>query len=184
MRLILTLVAVGLLAACKAQQPAANQAQPANVAIAENAKIAAADPAAPLGAAVSGEQAKAVMHERHDGMEKIGKATKAIGRELKASSPDLAAIREAAKTLTSLASKSPGWFPPGTGPDVGKTGAKPEIWQSPADVATKSRDFAGAAQRFNTAAQSGDLTAIKGSFADLGKTCKACHDKYRKERHH
>ena len=39
---------------------------------------------------------KAVMHERHEGMESIGKNTKATKRELEGGSPNLAAVRTSA----------------------------------------------------------------------------------------
>ncbi|HET9810439.1 MAG TPA: cytochrome c [Sphingomicrobium sp.] len=183
-RISVILAAAGfcLLGACKAQQPAPNTEQPTNSAAAD--PVEPIDAAAPLGTAVAGEEAKAVMHERHEGMEKIGKSAKTISRQLKSSSPDLAAIRAAAATIAELAPKTPGWFRPGTGPDVGKTGAKPEIWQSSADVAEKDLAFRQAAKAFDAAAASGDVTRIKASWSELGKTCKACHDKYRKEMHH
>jgi cytochrome c556 len=184
MRLILTVAALGLLAACKAQAPADNSAQPENAAIAESNSLSPIDAAAPLGAPVTGDDAKTVMHERHEGMEHVGKAAKTIGRELKSATPDVGKIREAAATIADLSTKTSGWFRPGTGPDIGKTGAKPEIWQNAKDVAEKDRAFQQAAQAFNAAAASGDLTRIKDSFADLGKSCKACHDKYRAEMKH
>jgi cytochrome c556 len=124
------------------------------------------------------------MHERHEGMESIGKSTKAIKRALDASPPDLATVRTGAAQIADLAGKAPGWFPQGTGPDVGKTGAKPEIWQDPKDFASKLHNFQVAAAAFNQAAKSGDAAAVKAKFGDLGGTCKACHDKYRSEMHH
>lgn len=188
MRLILGVAAIGLLAACNAQTPADNHAQPADVVAANDAaaapEVASIDAAAPLGTPVTGDEAKTVMHDRHEGMEKIGKATKAIGRELKASTPDIKTIQDAAATIADLASKTGGWFRPGTGPDVAKTAAKPAIWENAADVATKDRDFQKAAQAFDAAAATGDVAQIKAAFADLGKTCKACHDKYRAEMKH
>jgi cytochrome c556 len=125
-----------------------------------------------------------VMHERHEGMEQIGKSTKTIKRALDSSSPDVAEIQKAAATIAELAAKSPNWFPQGTGPELGKTGAKPEIWQNYPDFVAKDRDFGKAAQTFDAVARSGDLSQIKAGFADLGKTCKACHDKYRSDMHH
>lgn len=133
---------------------------------------------------VSGDQAKKVMHERHEGMESIGKATKALKRELDKGSPDLAAVRASAAQIASLAQKSSGWFPAGTGPDVGKTGAKPEIWQNPQDFVAKDAAFQKAAQAFNAAAKGNDVGAIKARFGELGQSCKACHTKYRAEMHH
>ena len=189
MRLILGMAAIGLLGACNAEAPAGSQAQPANVTMAANdsaagPQIAPIDAAAPLGTPVMGDEAKTVMHDRHEGMEHIGKAAKTIGRELKSDAPNVKKIQDAAATIADLASKTGGWFRPGTGPDVAKTGAKPAIWENAADVATKDRDFQRAAQAFNAAAATGDITTIKASFADLGKTCKACHDKYRAEMKH
>jgi cytochrome c556 len=133
---------------------------------------------------VSGAQATKVMHERHEGMETIGKANKAIKRELGGSSPNTTAILAGAAQIADLSRKASGWFPAGTGPDVGKTGAKPEIWQDPKDFSAKLHHFQAAASAFNQAAMSGDVNAIKAKFADLGGACKACHDKYRSEMHH
>lgn len=135
---------------------------------------------------VSGAQAAAVMHERHEGMETIGKNFKTLHRELDAASPDLGTVRSSASAIADLSKKASGWFPAGTGPDVGKTGAKPDIWlpQNQSDFAAKLRAFQKAAQVFNAAARSGDVNAIKARYADLGGACKACHDKYRAEMHH
>ena len=152
----------------------ANDAVPAPTAVATNSN---APP-------VSKDEALKVMHERHEGMEGMGKATKAIGRELKSSTPNLETIRASAKTITDFAPHVASLFPPGTGSDVGKTGAKDEIWQTPQDFIAKAGDFQKAAQAFGGAAQGGDINAIKASFGGLGKACKACHDKYRKEMHH
>jgi cytochrome c556 len=30
-------------------------------------------------------------------------------------------------------------------------------------------------------AESGDVAAIKGAFGKVGESCKACHDKFRKD---
>ena len=137
-----------------------------------------------LGAAVSGDQAKALMEERHEGMENIGDAFKAVNAQLKGSSPDVAAIQREAATIATLAEKSVGWFPPGTGPDVGKTRAKAGIWQKPQDFAAKDDAFQTAARAFKAAADSGDVAAIKAQAGELGKACKACHDPYRAPEKH
>ncbi len=137
-----------------------------------------------IAAPLSKDAALKIMHQRHEGMEAVGKANKVLRREITADSPDLTAVRGAAGDLAKLAGQSSKWFPKGTGPELGKTGAKPEIWQKPADFSAKLHDFQGAAKLFNAAAASGDMNAIKGRYADLGKTCKACHDTYRSEMHH
>jgi len=133
---------------------------------------------------VAGQQARAIMHERHEGMETIGKTNKAIKRELDSASPNMTALRAGAAQIADLSRKASGWFPAGTGPDVGKTGAKPEIWQDPKDFASKLHNFQTAAAAFNQAAMSGDVSLIKAKWGELGQACKACHDKYRSEMHH
>ena len=135
-------------------------------------------------AALPKKQAHAIMHERHEGMEKIGDTNKLLRREIISSSPFMPAIQSGAATIAGLSVRANGWFPKGTGPELGKTGAKPEIWQKPQDFAAKLRGFQAAAQAFNAAARSGDMNAIKARYADLGGSCKACHDPYRAEMHH
>lgn len=135
-------------------------------------------------AALPKNKALAIMHERHEGMEKIGDTNKLLRREITSSSPFMPAIQSGAATIAGLSVRANGWFPKGTGPELGKTGAKPEIWQKPQDFAAKLRGFQAAAQAFNAAARSGDMNAIKARYADLGGACKACHDSYRSEMHH
>jgi len=135
-------------------------------------------------AALPRGKALAIMHERHEGMETIGKNFKALHRELDASSPNLNIIRASARNIEALSAKASHWFPQGTGPELGKTGAKPEIWQNPQDFVVKMRDFQAEARAFGAAARSSDLALIRAQSSDLGQTCKACHDKYRSDMHH
>jgi hypothetical protein len=119
------LCAIALVAACREQQDAGQtndliRSAETRTGAAEN--ISATPSGAPLGEPVSAEQAKTIMHERHEGMEEIGDAMKLVSRELKASNPDLARVRDGAATIARLAPQVSGWFPPGTGQDVGKTG--------------------------------------------------------------
>lgn len=169
-KIVFALCAVALVAGCKAEQTAsqANNAIPS----AEAHNTASAAP-------VTKEQALAMMKQRHEDMEAFGDATKKIGNTLKSSTPDIAAIQQSAARIAGLAPKIQPLFPAGTGPDVGKTRAKPEIWQKPEDFALKAHDFETAASQFDVAAKSGDLAQINATFSALGKSCKACHDLYR-----
>ena len=168
-KMALAVCGIALLAGCKAQQDG-NEANSA----ANSAETRSAAPA-PL----SNDQALALMKERHEHMEAFGDATKKASNALKASSPNLDAIRDSATRIEALAPRLLSWFPQGTGPQVGKTRAKPEIWQKPEDFALKAHDFQRAAQEFDVAAKSEDTGQVKMTFDALGKTCKACHDLYR-----
>ena len=174
---LIAVASVSLLGACRQAEQANNAHERATAESAGNGAVPAAAP-------VSAEEAKKIFHERHEGMEEIGKSTKAISQALKSDAPDLEVIRKSAATINDLAAKSGKWFPAGTGQDVlPKTRALPPIWQKPEDFAAKDRNFQAAAKAFNAAAVSGDLNAIKSSFEPLGKSCKACHDTYRAEHH-
>lgn len=177
-----------LLAACQkgADSSVENTAAVANSASADMADMGNMDAMMMQmrGKPMARDAAMKAMHVRHEGMERIGKATKAAGRALKSGAPDLAVVRTSAATIARLAPQTTNWFPAGTGPDVGKTAAKPEIWQKPADFIARDRDFQKVAITFDAAAKSGDMGAIQASFGALGKTCKACHDSYRREKKH
>jgi cytochrome c556 len=187
MRLAL-LVPFALLAACGGPETSQANNSSANIGNSASppptANAGAANGMSMLAAAPTPAAAHKIMHERHEGMESIGKNFKALRRELDSSAPNLAAVRSSAATIANLSQKASGWFPRGTGPDVGKTGAKPEIWQSNEDFTAKLRSFQAAAKAFNATAASGNVAAIKARYGDLGGTCKACHDKYRAEMKH
>jgi cytochrome c556 len=129
------------------------------------------------------DKALLVMKTRHDGMDAIGDATKAIHRAL-GGTPDLTTVRANAVKIAQLSEQASVWFPAGTGPDVGKTRARPDIWQSSEDFGSKLRNFQRAAAAFNAAAHGDDVAPMNARFDDLGGTCKACHDKYRAEEKH
>ena len=74
-----------------------------------------------LAVAPSNDQLLAIMHERHEGMETIGKTNKAIYRELGGGSPDLGTVRSGAAKIADLSRKASGWFPKGSGPELGCT---------------------------------------------------------------
>jgi cytochrome c556 len=179
--------ALALLSACQQQQQAENQADSAATNNATVPPEAQENGAANSAAAViptqpvTREAAAKIMHDRHENYERMGDAMKAVTRELKEASPDLAAVRQHAATFAQLGPQMPSWFPPGSGPDVGKTEAKAEIWRKPEDFVAKSRAFTQAALAFQTAAGGNDVAAIKAAHGNLGKSCKACHDLYREE---
>lgn len=179
MRLLAAAATIALLAACNSAEEADGTLNEANSsgneasAALENS-VAQSD-AAPL----EKEQALALMKQRHEDYEQIGKAMRAAKKGLDTN--DVASVRSAAATINELAPKAATWFPAGTGPDVGKTDAKAEIWQQRADFDAGMKNFAGAAAVFHQAAQGSDVEAMKAAHGKLGGTCKACHDKFREE---
>ena len=176
MRMFLVFAAATGLAACNQAEPAAER---------ETAAPASAEePAGTLEARVNlapvaPGKAKAVMHERHEGMEQVGKVMKQLSRDMKAEPLNLNAVRPSAAKMDELARKAGNWFPAGTGPSAGKTEAKAEIWEKPQDFAAKMAAFQKASAAFHAAARAGNAAATQAAFGDVGKSCKACHDPYR-----
>jgi cytochrome c556 len=70
-------------------------------------------------------------------------------------------------------------FGPGT--DKGDTKAKPEIWAEMDKFNASAKKMQDEMAKLNAAAKGGNLDAIKAAAGDVGKTCKGCHDDYRKE---
>jgi cytochrome c556 len=136
-----------------------------------NTALAAAD--TPL----EREAALAMMKERHEGYEKIGKAMRAAKQGI--DKQDLNSVRASADQIATLAPQAIGWFPAGTGPDIGKTHAKAEIWQQKAEFDKGMTRFNEAAKVFQATTVGGDFGAINEAHANLGKTCAACHDRFR-----
>jgi cytochrome c556 len=67
------------------------------------------------------------------------------------------------------------------GSSQGETRAEPKIWAEMDKfklAASKSQDDI---VKLNAAAKGGTADAIKAAVGDVGKSCKACHDTYRKE---
>ncbi len=136
-----------------------------------------------LAAAPGTDQALKIMHDRHEAMEGLGKAMKALHRGLDATPPDVNSVRTQTAIMASTAAKIPSMFPAGTGPDVGKTRAKPEIWKQQALFLKRSKEFLAASRALDVAAKAGDMNKVMALHEDVDKACKACHDPFRAPEH-
>ncbi|MDD3354327.1 cytochrome c [Zoogloea sp.] len=74
-------------------------------------------------------------------------------------------------------------YGPGTDKDIGaqKTRLKPEFFQQQDEVRKLGMAFVKEANELQKVAASGDVAAIKAQFGKTGESCKACHDKFRKD---
>ena len=74
-------------------------------------------------------------------------------------------------------------YGPGTDKDAGnqKTRVKPEFFKEPDEVRKLAMAFVKEANELQKVAATGDIAAIKAQFGKTGETCKACHDKFRKD---
>lgn len=91
-------------------------------------------------------------------------------------------VQRAAATIAAIANSGlVSLFAPGTEQGKGwhDTTAKPELFKDSKRVGELSADFAKQATELSKIAAGGDVALVKAQFANLNKTCKACHDDFR-----
>lgn len=130
-----------------------------------------------MAAAVAGESPQ---EQRHDLMEHVGDAAKAVGQMLKGEAPfDAATAMQSFQTWHEAAGKFGGLFPEGT--ETGyKTRAKEAIWTDREGFESKLQAFSDAVDEAIAAAPQ-DLDALNAAAGPVFKRCKACHEEYRTE---
>ena len=67
------------------------------------------------------------------------------------------------------------------GTDKGETKAESKIWAEMDKFKAAATKMQDEMTKLNVAAKGGNLDAIKAAAGETGKSCKACHDSYRKE---
>ncbi len=95
------------------------------------------------------------------------------------------AVQAAAIAIAGIANSGMGaLYGPGTDKDIGdiKTRVKPELFTEREEVGKVARNFIEAANNLAEVAALGEPDEVKAAFGDLGKSCKACHDKFRMEK--
>ena len=93
-------------------------------------------------------------------------------------------VAAAANVIAATANSGMGaLYGPGTDKDAGnqKTRVKPEFFKEPDEVRKLAVAFVKEANELQKVAATGDAAAIKAQFGKTGESCKACHDKFRKD---
>ena len=93
-------------------------------------------------------------------------------------------VLAAANVIAAVANSGMGaLYAPGTDKGMGwkETRLKPEFFQEMDEVGKIAKNFVMQANELQKVAATGDQGAIKVQFGEVGKACKACHDKYRRE---
>lgn len=105
-----------------------------------------------------------------------------INAQLKSSTPNIQVIQTSAalvETMSKLPYEAfiPGSESGGTPP----TRAKPEVFKDGDKIKMLADKMQTEVAKLNTVAKGGDIGAIRAQFGEVGKSCKACHDDYRKD---
>lgn len=92
---------------------------------------------------------------------------------------DAAAVQANAEIVAAMARLPFAAFGEGTG--TGDTKVKPEIWTEQDKFKASASKMQDEVVKLSAAAKTGNIDQIKAAAGDVGKSCKACHDNYRKE---
>jgi len=132
------------------------------------------------GSALAQVKPEDALHYRKSGYSMVVWHFSPMGAMVRGKVPfDKAAFARHAGHLANIVPMLLEGFPKGSA--VGKSEAKPEIWSSWADFQIKMRDFETQTRLLADIAKLGDEAKMKEQFGKVGATCKACHDKYKKD---
>ena len=120
-----------------------------------------------------------VIKQRQALMKSNSAAAKAINAAVKAM--DYATIEAKAKVIIGNAEKIPDLFPKGS--TVGKTRAKPEIWEKWDTFTENPKKLSKAASELAEAAKSKDDAEIGVKVKALGNVCNNCHKTFRAKKY-
>jgi len=121
----------------------------------------------------------AVLKERHELMEGMGKEAKNIKEAMNAgSSVEMAVVQRSADVIVESSTKITQLFPKGsTSPE---SRAKANIWDDWNKFEAAAKQLQERATAVRTAAASDDDAMINDLVKAMGGACKSCHDDFRK----
>jgi len=117
-----------------------------------------------------------VIKQRQDNRKETAATMRSIKGVIDAKGDVKAVVASAAK-LKQLELAFDKLFPAGS--DKGETKALPAVWSDMAGFQAASKNADAAYDKLAVAAGSGDQAALATAFADTGKACGACHEKFR-----
>ncbi len=141
------------------------------------AMVAAAS-SAPIAADMTVKQ---LMHQRHENFHALEDHYEGVLKEVGKSGVDWQRVKADSEKLLTLSSEILQWFPPGTGPEVGKTKAKAEVWSRPDEFKSQLDRYAQEVRKLSEAVDGRDQAAAATRIDAVGKACGACHDTFRKQ---
>ena len=119
------------------------------------------------------------IEDRKAKMKEVGKNTGILGKMVKGATPFDGEAALAAYIAMGEAGTGFGELFPEDSKTGGKTTASPKIWEDPEGFKAKGQEFG---QALSAAIQAGvpdNLDALKATFGNVAKNCKACHEVYR-----
>jgi cytochrome c556 len=113
-------------------------------------------------------------------MKAMGAHMNAMSMVVKKQVSDRSRLAVDAEALHGLAGGLPGLFPRGSGPEVARTAAKPDVWQRWAEFNVASRRLESETARLLQLARGGkDVAAFDAQFEAVNVACNECHQQFR-----
>jgi cytochrome c556 len=115
---------------------------------------------------------------RQQAMKDVGGAMQNLAAIAKKEAPfDAGVVQRNAGTIAEALKKAADLFPEGSAKGEVETWAQPEVWSDPADFEKKFEAAVAAAGALQSVT---DESAFAPALGELGNTCKACHQTYRR----
>lgn len=94
---------------------------------------------------------------------------------------DQTAVEKHAAVVAMMSTLVADQFPEGTDALAGETNALMEVWDESEAFADAVAEFEETSQVLVEAANSGDKEQLAAAVKDVGSSCKACHDDFRRD---
>ena len=118
---------------------------------------------------------------RQSAMEAVGDAMKALAAIAKNEAPfDAGVVKKNAGTIADRLKAAAALFPAGSDKGEVETWAKPEIWSDRSGFESSLKTAQTAATALEAVTQE---AAFRPALGELGTSCKACHEMYRRPKH-
>lgn len=128
---------------------------------------------------LAADQPEAAIKYRSLVMKAMGAHMNAMSMVVKKQVSDRSRLAVDAEALRGLAAGLPALFPKGTGPDVARTAAKPDVWQRWPEFNAASKRLESETARLLQLARGKDAAAFDKQFEAVNAACNECHQQFR-----
>ncbi|HKO58452.1 MAG TPA: cytochrome c [Thermoanaerobaculia bacterium] len=128
---------------------------------------------------LAADQPEATIKYRSIVMKAMGAHMNAMSMVVKKQMSDRSRLPVDAEALRGLAGGLPLLFPKGTGPEVARTAAKPDVWQREAEFRAAAARLERETLRLAQLARGKDVRAFDAQFEAVNAACNECHQQFR-----
>jgi cytochrome c556 len=130
------------------------------------------------GSALAVDPSTDAIEARQQAMKDVGAAMQNLAAIAKKQAPfDAGVVESNAATIAEGLKRAAGLFPEDSDQGEVETWAQPEVWSDPSDFAKKFEKAEAAALAMGSVTVE---SAFAPALGELGNTCKACHQTYRR----